>query len=64
MCFYLCLLVCASKEYLSCITPTEVKKTFLVHGDYDVQLDWREKLIAKGFKNIEIPEKGSSWELK
>ena len=52
------------QEYLSCITPSEVTKTFLVHGDYDVQVDWREKLIAKGFKNIEIPEKGSSWELK
>ena len=33
------------------------KKFFLVHGgDYEVQQDWREKLLSKGFTNIEIPE--------
>src|SRR6185369_5827898 len=43
-------------SYLSCQNHDEVKKIFLVHGEYDVQLEWSEKLKANGFKNIEIPE--------
>ena len=43
-------------DYLSCQKRDEVKKLFLVHGEYDVQLDWSEKLRKNGFKNIEIPE--------
>lgn len=50
-------------DYLSCQKKENVKKTFLVHGNYDVQSDWREKLQENGFKNIEIPEYKSSWEL-
>ena len=50
-------------QYLSCQDPARVRKTFLVHGDYDVQQNWREKLREKGFKNIEIPEFKSSWTL-
>lgn len=43
-------------EYLGCQDPALVKKMFLVHGDYDEQLIWRDKLEAAGFRNIEIPE--------
>jgi metallo-beta-lactamase family protein len=43
-------------DYLSCQKHDEVKKIFLVHGEYDVQVDWREKLLKYGFKNVEIPE--------
>ncbi len=43
-------------DYLSCQHHEEVKKIFLVHGEYDVQTEWREKLLKTGFKNIEIPE--------
>ena len=50
-------------RYLSCQDPGKVKKTFLVHGDYDVQVDWREKLMNAGFRKIEIPEMKSKWEL-
>ncbi|HNS13471.1 MAG TPA: MBL fold metallo-hydrolase, partial [Bacteroidia bacterium] len=50
-------------EYLSCQKPNKVKKTFLVHGDYDVQVDWREKLKDFGLKHIEIPEMSSNWNL-
>ena len=50
-------------DYLSCQDAAKVRKMFLVHGDYDVQHEWREKLIAKGFKSIEIPEMESSWKL-
>jgi metallo-beta-lactamase family protein len=50
-------------EYLACQKAGKVKKTFLVHGNYDVQNDWREKLIEKGFKNVEIPELNSQWKI-
>ena len=50
-------------EFLSCQDPKKVKKFFLVHGEYDVQLEWREKLIAAGFSNIEIPELHSTHQI-
>lgn len=50
-------------SYLDCQDKKLIKKCFLVHGDYEVQQDWREKLLSKGFTNIEIPEMKSSWEV-
>ncbi len=50
-------------QYLSCLDAAQVKKVFLVHGDYDVQVDWREKLKKAGFNHIEIPEQHSTWEI-
>ncbi len=47
-------------EYLSCQKPSEVKKMFLVHGEYEVMVDWKAKLNNAGFNNIEIPEIHSS----
>lgn len=49
--------------YLSCQEKSKVRKIFLVHGEYDVQVDYRNKLLEAGFKNIEIPEQSSSWML-
>ncbi len=48
--------------YLSCQNTKTVKKIFLVHGDYEVQQRYRERLMEAGFGNIEIPEQGSSWD--
>ena len=42
-------------QWLACQNPSEVKKLFLVHGDYDVQQRFREKLLRKGFTDIHIP---------
>jgi metallo-beta-lactamase family protein len=42
-------------QWLACQNPKEVKKLFLVHGDYDVQLDFKNRLIGKGFLDVEIP---------
>ncbi|MGC4057331.1 MAG: MBL fold metallo-hydrolase [Chitinophagaceae bacterium] len=42
-------------QWLSCQDPREVQKLFLVHGDYDVQQHFRDKLFKKGFLDIEIP---------
>jgi hypothetical protein len=35
-----------------------------VHGEYHVQMDWREKLIESGFKKVEIPEMLSNWTIE
>jgi metallo-beta-lactamase family protein len=42
-------------QWLSCQDPREVRKLFLVHGEYDVQQKFRERLHRKGFLDIEIP---------
>ncbi|RZM05820.1 MAG: MBL fold metallo-hydrolase, partial [Pedobacter sp.] len=44
-------------QFLACQDPQQVKKVFLVHGEYDVQQDFRQKLIDKGFANVEIPQR-------
>ena len=43
-------------QFLSCQNSSEIKKLFLVHGEYDVQQVFRSKLLKRGFKSIEIPE--------
>ena len=44
-------------QWLACQDPRQVKKLFLVHGEYDVQLDFKQRLIKKGFVDVEIPER-------
>jgi metallo-beta-lactamase family protein len=48
-------------QWLACQDIKKVKKLFLVHGDYDVQLDFKEKLMGKGFADVEIPMR--HWEI-
>ena len=43
-------------QFLSCQDMGKVKKLFLVHGEYKVQEDFKERLIHKGFKDVLIPE--------
>lgn len=43
-------------QWLACQNPKLVKKLFLVHGDYDVQQDFQNRLISKGFLDVEIPK--------
>jgi metallo-beta-lactamase family protein len=42
-------------QFLACQDPAKVKKLFLVHGELNVQEDFRDRLIRKGF-DVEIPE--------
>ena len=42
-------------QWLACQDPTLIKKLFLVHGDYDVQIDFKNRLISKGFTDVKIP---------
>ena len=50
-------------QFLACQNPLQVKTLFLVHGEYDVQQDFAERLRRKGFKNVELPEMHSETEL-
>ena len=43
-------------QWLACQDMKQVKKIFLVHGEYDVQLDFKKRLLNKGFYDVEIPE--------
>ncbi len=43
-------------QFLSCQHPEQVKTLYLVHGEYEKQLIWKEKLLAAGFKNVYIPD--------
>lgn len=42
-------------QWLACQDPREVRKLFLVHGEYDVQVNFKERLVRKGFLDVEIP---------
>jgi metallo-beta-lactamase family protein len=46
-------------QWLSCQDPRQVKKLFLVHGEYEVQTIFRNWLLKKGFQDVEIPERHS-----
>jgi len=43
-------------QFLSCQDASKVKKLFLVHGEYNVQQQFKQRLLKKGFLDIEIPE--------
>jgi metallo-beta-lactamase family protein len=43
-------------QFLACQDPKQVKALFIVHGEYDVQQAFRERLLKKGFTDVEIPE--------
>ncbi|MDT3403497.1 MBL fold metallo-hydrolase [Mucilaginibacter terrae] len=51
-------------HFLNCQNPEDVKKLFLVHGEYDVQQKFADTLRDKGFKNIEIPYQHERVELE
>ena len=44
-------------QFLACQDPKQVKKLFLVHGEYDVQQPFKDRLLKKGFSDVEIPER-------
>ena len=43
-------------QFLASQDSKQVKKLFIVHGEYDVQQAFRDRLIRKGFTDVEIPE--------
>jgi metallo-beta-lactamase family protein len=50
-------------RFISCQDPKEVKQVFLVHGEYEVQQNFREKILEKGFAAVEIPYQHEKIEL-
>ena len=42
-------------QFLACQDARKVKKLFIVHGEYGVQQDFKQKLLRKGFADVEIP---------
>ncbi|MCC6837482.1 MAG: MBL fold metallo-hydrolase [Bacteroidia bacterium] len=50
-------------QYLSCLDKKQVKHLFLVHGEYDTQLNFKEKLIDEGYRHIQIPAQGDIVEI-
>jgi metallo-beta-lactamase family protein len=43
-------------QWLACQDPRQVKQLFLVHGEYDVQQEFKRRLVSKGFFDVQIPE--------
>ena len=43
-------------KYLRCQDPDKIKNIFLVHGEYQTQLQYKQHLQESGFRNIIIPE--------
>ncbi|QEC68270.1 MBL fold metallo-hydrolase [Panacibacter ginsenosidivorans] len=42
-------------QFLACQVPATVRQLFIVHGEYDVQLDFQQRLLKKGFKEVIVP---------
>jgi metallo-beta-lactamase family protein len=43
-------------QWLACQDPKKVHKLFLVHGEYETQKAFQQRLIRKGFADVIIPE--------
>jgi len=50
-------------KFMSCQNPKQVKKVFLVHGEYEVQQHFAKKLQDAGFAEVEIPAQHQKVEL-
>jgi metallo-beta-lactamase family protein len=47
-------------QWLACQDPQQVRKLFLVHGEYEVQQKFSRRLQRKGYTDIIIPEQHQS----
>ena len=45
-------------DYLRLNQQNKLKNIFLVHGEEDMAMPFREKLLQKGFKNVQFPASG------
>lgn len=50
-------------QFLSVQDPAKVKQLFLVHGEYEVQQKFAQRIINNGFKNVNIPEYHQEFQL-
>ena len=49
------------KSFLKCQDCSQIKRTFLVHGEFETQKYYQNELLKLGFKNIEIPQSGQEF---
>jgi metallo-beta-lactamase family protein len=50
-------------DYLRLNPTNKLKNIFLVHGEEDQALPFMQKLLTKGYKNVEFPASGSIYEI-
>lgn len=50
-------------DFIKCQDAEELRNVFLVHGEFEVQQYYKKKLELEGFRNIEIPNLGQTFEL-
>lgn len=50
-------------NYIGCQEKRRLKKIFLVHGEAETQENFRETLNKRGYKRVEIPQRGDAVEL-
>lgn len=50
-------------SYISCQEPRKLKNIFLVHGEAETQVHFRDTLVSRGFTHVTIPERRDSVEL-
>lgn len=50
-------------HFLSCQDPEKTQQVYLVHGEYDVQQKFAQRLIDKGFKHVTIPTQHQTYEI-
>lgn len=51
-------------KFLSCQDPSKVKSLFLVHGEGEAKVSFKQKLTEKGFTSVILPEKFSEFILE
>ncbi len=51
-------------RYLSCQNAKKVKTIFLVHGEPETKVAFREKLLAEGYPKVVIPKRGEMYPLE
>jgi metallo-beta-lactamase family protein len=50
-------------DFLSCQDPEKIKKVFLVHGEPEAQEFFRKEMQKAGYRKVEIPEQGQTYDL-
>ena len=50
-------------EYLRLNSPDKLKNIFLVHGEQEQAMPFREKLLQKGYKSVHFPKSGEKFSI-
>ena len=50
-------------RFLSCQDKTKIKKLFLVHGDLEAKISFKQKLISLGYLDVVIPNRNEPFVL-